>query len=174
MADRRVLEFNGMAFEHMIVRYLSHRYPEARFFTNLNLFSSFLGKATQIDVIMVCEMGVFVVEAKGWRRWIRGSYDDEYWTGQSSTMNTILAFNPVHQNIIHIRSLRNAIRVTFDIDVAPFENVVCIPDGTIIDSPCREVCNLSLLGTLIDSIILQKKYHIDVDAYYKYIETVTD
>jgi len=173
MADRRTLEFNGMAFENTVMRYLSHRYPEASLLSNLTLFSQFLGKVTQIDVVMVHPNGVFVIEAKGWRRWIKGDYDDEYWTGQSSAMNQIVAYNPLHQNIIHIRSLRNAIRVSTGKDIVTFENVVCIPDGTMIESPCREICNLSMLGALIDSIFIKRKYRVDVPAVVSLIESVT-
>lgn len=174
MADRRALEFNGMAFEHTITKYLRHRYPDAVILNNRSLFSKYLGKVTQIDVIMVHANGVFVLEAKGWRRWVKGGYDDEQWTGQSLSSNTILAFNPINQNIVHIRSLRNTIRTSFGVDIEPFENIVCFPDGTVIESQCREVCNLSMLGVLIDSIMLKRKYHINVDKYAELICKVTD
>lgn len=174
MADRRALEFNGMAFEHTITKYLSHRYPNAVILNNRTLFSRYLGKTTQIDLIMVHPSGVFVIEAKGWRRWVKGDYDDEQWNGQGASANSILTFSPINQNVIHIRALRNAIRTAFGIDVETFENIVCFPDGTVIESPCREVCNLSILGALIDSIILKKKYHINVGRYAELICSVTD
>lgn len=172
MADRKTLEFNGNIFESTICRYLISRYPESKILTDVHVYSEYLKKETQIDLIMIHPRGVFVIEAKGWRRWVRGGYNDKVWQGQSSQMNVLTVYSPIHQNVIHIRSLRNAIRVQCGIEPVTFHNIVCFPDGTELKTPCTEVCNLSLLNMKIDQKILEQQYYIDVNEYVDLINSV--
>lgn len=172
MSDRRILELNGTIFENRVASYLHHRYPACEVLQNRTLFSDFLGKDTQIDLIMVSTKGVFVIEAKGWRKWVKGDYDDHLWSGQSSQANVITTFSPVNQNIIHIRALRNAIRMTFGVEPVSFCNCVCFPDGTDIYSDCSEIVNLSRLGLLMDKLMISNGFHVDVNQYVNWIDTV--
>ena len=101
MADRHVLEFNGTVFESAISRLLKRKYPEAVVLSDLSIFSDFLDKDTQIDVLMIHPRGVFVIEAKGWRKWVRGEYSDTVWQGVSSQMSIMTRPSPINQNRIH-------------------------------------------------------------------------
>ena len=51
-----------------------------------------------------------MIEAKNWKNWVRGDYGDKHWKGQGASRGVITTFNPIDQNFIHIRALRNAIR----------------------------------------------------------------
>ena len=172
MADRRTLEFNGNRFESAVCRYLISKYPDAYLLTDIGIFSSFLDKMTQIDIIMIHPRGVFVIEAKGWRKWIRGEYDDKMWSGQSSGVNIMTVYSPVHQNVIHIRSLRNAIREQLGVNPVTFHNIVVLPDGADLQTQCSEVTNLSLLRMIVDRHILAQEYEINPVEYKEIIEQV--
>lgn len=143
MGNRRNLLLTGETFEFRIMAMLRSCYPDAIFLHDLHIYSQFLHKETQIDVVMISNSGVFVIEAKNWKHWIRGGYDDYEWSGLTNDRKVITVFNPVYQNLIHIRTLRNALRK--DWDVPDFYNLVVLPDGTDIQSGCCEVMNLSML-----------------------------
>lgn len=173
MADRKVLEFNGTVFEKTIIKYLHNHYPDAVLLHDRELFSHFLRKNTQVDLIMIHEKGVFVIEAKGWKRWVRGNYNDMKWSGMSSVTNVMDVFSPVNQNFIHIRAVRNAIRRELGKEPVPFYNVVCLPDGTVLDTDCDCVVNLSRLSMWIDSAMIRSGLKLDTEVYRDMIESVT-
>lgn len=170
--DKKGLERNGNVFELRVCRYLHSRYgAKAVVLHNREVWSEYLGTDTQIDVILILPKGVFVIEAKGWRDWVRGEYNDFHWKGKSLHPDIMRVFSPVYQNFIHIRSLRNAIR---KVGVEPpyFHNLVCFPDGTSIQSNCREVCNLSNLGVQIDELCRISTLNLNVERVTMLIEKV--
>lgn len=173
MADRKVLEFNGTVFERTIMKYLQSHYPTAVILHDRELYSDFLGKPTQFDLVMIHEKGVFVIEAKSWRRWIRGSQNEDKWSGMGSITNVMDVFSPVNQNFIHIRTLRNAIRRELNEEPVLFNNVVCLPDETVLDTDCENVVHLSRLGLWIDKAMIKDNVTIDPQEYRQWIEAVT-
>lgn len=62
---------------------------------------------TQIDHVVVCPFGIFVIETKNYAGWIFGDEDSRYWTqviyGKKSRFQ-----NPLHQNALHVRALVKA------------------------------------------------------------------
>lgn len=169
--SRSDLEMSGGLFEVSISGYLSRKYPGARVLQNLELYSHQLGKDTQVDIVLVHQKGIFVIEAKNWSSWIRGSYNDFRWTGKSRKKDLLRVFSPVNQNAIHIRALRNGMRVK-GIAVPVFHNIVCFPDGTALYTNCEEVCNFSYLSYLIDGKIEQSTLNIDVNRYAVLLESL--
>ena len=174
MADRHVLEFNGTVFESAISRLLKRKYPEAVVLSVLSSITECLHKDTQNDLLMIHPRGVFVIEAKGWRKWVRGEYSDTVWQGVSSQMSIMTRPSPINQNRIHIRALRNAIRSKLGINPVKFFNLVVFPDHTDLRTSCTEVVNIALMKLMIDRVILQQNYVIDVEEYKKMILSVTD
>lgn len=148
MANRDKLLYIGDTFEFEIMDVLRVAFPDAVLIHDRKIYSDYLQQDTQIDVIMIHSSGVFVIEAKNWKGWIKGTYDDAMWTGKSSEAKILTVFNPIHQNFIHIRTIRNALR---GIGVNPplFANIVVLPDGTAIKSDCSEIVNLSSLVSKI-------------------------
>lgn len=173
MADRGVLEWNGISFENIILRHLSSKYSGSIFLHNLELYSDYLKKDTQIDIVFIDSKGVFVIEAKNWKNWVRGDYGDKHWKGQGASHDVITTFNPIDQNFIHIRALRNAIRRECREEPVLFHNVVCFPDSTALKTECKEVVNLSYLSLYLDKILIASKECIEPEYYKKLIERVT-
>ena len=171
MADRTRLLYNGESFEYQLMDVVRMEFPDAVILHNLSLYSAYLQNDTQIDVVVVDSSGIFVLEAKNWKYWIQGTYDDYQWTGKSRDQKVMTVFNPFHQNFIHVRTLRNALRV---IGVEPplFHNFVVLPDGTEIRSRCAEVVNLSMLTRKMKSA--GKGNSVDVIAMKKAIKSVVN
>ena len=174
MAERKVLEYNGSVFENTIARNLARRYPDAIIIQNRQLYSDFLKNDTQIDLILILSKGIFVIEAKNWKRWVKGGYNTDHWKGQASSMNVLDVFSPVNQNIIHVRALRNAIRCKFGMDVVRFHNVVCFPDTVSLMTSCTEVVTLSSSGLYLDKLLIAEDgAALDTEFYYSCIMEVT-
>jgi len=86
------------------------------------LFSDLLfesnGYSTQIDHIVVSPYGVFVVETKGYKGWILGGENSEYWT-QVIYKSKHQFYNPIKQNAGHVRFLHHLLKCGVDIPFIP-------------------------------------------------------
>src|SRR5688572_22903440 len=63
------------------------------------------GKTTQIDHLVISDFGLFVIETKNYQGWILGNDNSEYWT-QVIFKRKEKFYNPVKQNLGHIRALK--------------------------------------------------------------------
>jgi hypothetical protein len=142
--NRGRLEELGAVFELEIMDYLAEKFPNSIIMHNLEVFCKPLEKDTQIDIIMLTDKNVYLIEAKNWTGYIEGEYNNEHWTGISRARVKMEVFNPINQNDLHIRALRNALR-NEGLNPPYFNNFVVVPDGTAIKSTCREVVNKSFL-----------------------------
>ena len=70
--------WKGKYSENLVTGEISELSSEYMVFNDL-LFES-NGRSTQIDHVVVSPYGVFVIETKGYKGWIFGSEDSEYWT----------------------------------------------------------------------------------------------
>ena len=77
--------------------------PDEYFIFNDLLFDS-NGRSTQIDHVVVSPYGVFVIETKGYKGWILGGENSEYWT-QTIYKSKHQFYNPIKQNEGHVRCL---------------------------------------------------------------------
>lgn len=86
------------------------------------IFNDFLfesnGHSTQIDHIVVSPYGVFVIETKGYKGWILGGENSEYWT-QVIYKSKYQFYNPIKQNEGHVRFLRHLLKCSVDIPLIP-------------------------------------------------------
>ena len=144
------LEINGTWFEQHVANCIVQQFPNTSVLHNLLLYSNFLsnwkGKpnTTQIDLVVIAEFGCYIIEAKKWGLEIVGNRDDYKWSGKSNAKSFIDNINPVSQNLMHIRALRNLLRIN-GYKPPQFESFVCVPNGTQTKTDCEEVLELSQL-----------------------------
>ncbi|OWA32959.1 hypothetical protein B9G55_24130 [Saccharibacillus sp. O16] len=62
------------------------------------------GKTSQIDHVVISKHGVFVIETKNYKGWIRGSEKAEYWA-QILYRRKERIYSPIRQNYGHIKAL---------------------------------------------------------------------
>ena len=74
--------------------------------------------STQIDHIVVSPYGVFVIETKGYKGWISGGENSEYWT-QTIYKSKHQFYNPIKQNAGHVRFLRHLFKGSANILFIP-------------------------------------------------------
>ena len=77
------------------------------------------GETTEIDVLMICSNGIYVIECKNYSGWIFGSENQINWyqtlpTGRKKSHKEKF-FNPIMQNRNHIKHLKNMIGDQFSV-----------------------------------------------------------
>lgn len=104
----------GRKGEYLIYKYLKNYEKNNGKF----LFNCYIPKEgdeiTEIDVLLICESGIFVFESKNYSGWIWGNEKEKFWTqslaqgkGKKSLKKRFL--NPIMQNKLHIKWLRNIV-----------------------------------------------------------------
>ncbi len=63
---------------------------------------------TQIDHIVICKAGIFVIETKNYKGWIHGHENAEYWTQTIFNYKKKLR-NPIKQNWVHVFALKETL-----------------------------------------------------------------
>lgn len=164
--SRRRLELKGSLFEGQIAILLSDSFRDSKYILNKELYSPFLKKDTQIDLIFISSSGVYVIEAKNWQTYIKGEINNDEWKGKGFG-NSMTVLNPLQQNQMHIRALRLALRKK-DFEPIAFKSYVVVPDTCQIITDSSEVITISKLKNIIqrDREAMQK---ISVDEYYNEI-----
>ncbi len=94
--------------ERVVVGYLAKGLDSKNYFifNNIVLPNPYNG-STQIDHIVVSRFGIFVIESKNMKGWIYGHEKEKKWT-QTFRGNHKYPFqNPILQNEVHVRALRD-------------------------------------------------------------------
>lgn len=141
----KALDLKAVMFEAIIGEALRTSFLSSLVIYNQKIPCCFLKrKETQVDVILITEHAVYVIEAKGWKNLIKGTYADYMWRGISGNPIGMTVFNPIYQNLLHIRLLKTALRKK-GINKVPLINIVCVQDGCHIESNCRELMHFTEL-----------------------------
>ncbi len=82
------------------------------------LFNTYIpkpnGETTEIDVLMICDTGIFVFESKNYSGWIFGSENQKNWyqtlpVGKGRRSQKESFFNPIMQNRVHLTHLKSLV-----------------------------------------------------------------
>ena len=103
-------------------------------------------KTTQIDHIVVCPSGIFVIETKHYHGMIHGSDNYEYWRQYLGKKRFFQFYNPTRQNYGHILALSNALQLPIE----KFTSIVCFtaPVKLNVQSRSQVIYLRDLLSTL--------------------------
>ncbi len=120
-----------------------------------NLYIPYGAKTTEIDLLMIHPVGVFVIESKNFRGTITGDITDTTWT-QHVCGHTETFYNPIKQNNTHVYALRR--HIGNDVNIHP-----AVVFG--------EQCKLKLTGQRAPLVLRQKELqkHIARTLKYGYI-----
>ena len=89
--------------------------PEYRVLNNVMLSTS--NGTTQIDHVVVSVYGIFVIETKNYKGWIRGKEYSDTWT-QNIYGHKYTLKNPLHQNYGHIKALQQLLEIPEELFVS--------------------------------------------------------
>lgn len=113
---RKKPTWKGKFSERLVFKELLRLPDEYNIFNDLFFRSN--GCSTQIDHVIVSPYGVFVIETKGYKGWILGGENSQYWT-QTLYRSKYRFYNPIKQNDGHVRFLRYLLKCEVDIPFIP-------------------------------------------------------
>ena len=97
--------FKGVLGEFMINSSIKNNLNPEKYHLLKNVTIPSDGGTTQIDHVLVCEFGIFVLETKNMKGWIFGNERQKSWT-QKIYKHTTKFQNPLHQNYKHVKTLQ--------------------------------------------------------------------
>jgi hypothetical protein len=129
-------------------------------------YNSRLGKNTEIDILIVTRHGLYSIECKGYTGALTGEFNMRKWLGQSGRKGGLSIYNPIMQNFMHIRCLRNFLFSSFG-EWYDIRNYVVVPDKTKIYTDNEFVIHQSTLRNILqaDCLRYENKYDIDLLLY---------
>lgn len=136
--------------------------PHERVVNDVILMDTQTGRSSQIDHILICARGVFVIETKNYSGMVCGSDRQREWTQVLAYGNTKHRFlSPVVQNATHVRLVRHILQEKF-----PVYGLVVFAQGNIehIQSACvcapysvpERICTLSAGKAALNAAELDK------------------
>ena len=83
-------------------------------------------KSTEVDIILITCVGIFVIESKNFNGYIFGNYKDKKWTQILTKNNHNIFDNPILQNQYHIEFIMK----NLNLDISYFRSYVVFGDNT--------------------------------------------
>ncbi len=115
------------------------------------------GETSEIDVLFICQKGIFVFESKNYSGWIFGNEKDQYWTTCLAGGQKNRFYNPIKQNRTHLKWLNNYLNAE-KLEVPLFSIIVF-----------SERCKLKKVITYSEGIVVIKR-----DKIYKNVKRLWD
>ncbi|GEM_PF-1850585 len=69
------------------------------------------GNMTEIDVLLICNYGIYVFEVKNYDGWIFGDRNQNTWTKTFPNGKRYKFDNPINQNLYHLKELENLLNI---------------------------------------------------------------
>jgi hypothetical protein len=91
--------------------------PETEYKVLNNIMLSTSNGTTQIDHVVVSVYGIFVIETKNYKGWIRGNEYSDTWA-QNIYGHKYALKNPLHQNYGHIKALQQLLEIPEELFVS--------------------------------------------------------
>ena len=135
------------------------RFEDKQIFYNLYIPNR--DNYTQIDVLVVCKIGIIVFEVKDYTGWIFGGIDEKYWYHTYANQEKYKMINPIRQNLNHISCLRQQIK-----GINMFNVVVFFGDCWLKNTKFLSSKSCLIYATDLDKCI-QYLYHHNKHCYDK-------
>lgn len=142
------------------------------------------GDTTEIDLLLICSRGLFVIESKNYGGWIFGNESNRNWTqifpkGRGRSHKERF-YNPIRQNASHVRHLRNLVgRGTPMQSIIVFSDECTFKDVTV-NSDVRVVYRRHVLSAVHQSyekqtdVLTQEEVNALYDRLYPYTQVCFD
>lgn len=140
----------GVAGENEIAQLLMNTGIRSYIFKNVYVqFNN--GKSTEIDLVMLTASGIYVIESKNYSGAIFGNENEHDWEVIYNSGKRYKLYNPIMQNITHIRALSSALRIPqeYFISVVVFGNKA-------------NISGINASSTVLNTIELQRFIQQDV------------
>lgn len=102
----------GIEGERQVAKKLKRYFAQETAFIFNDIILRIGNDATQIDHIVICTKGIFVVETKNYKGWIFGNPKHRNWTQVIYGHKTQFQ-NPIRQNYKHLKFVQDTLGVTY-------------------------------------------------------------
>lgn len=102
-------------FGEKSVGYFLSKLDKTKYLVINNIMVKVGDRTSQIDHLVVSNFGIFVIETKNYKGWIIGNEDDYYWK-QVIYKRKEKLYNPIKQNHVHIKALKEKLLDFTDIN----------------------------------------------------------
>lgn len=134
------------------------------------------GGTSEIDLIYITQKGIFVIESKNYSGWIFGNSKDQYWTQSLPDGTKNRFYNPIKQNQIHLKWLRQFLKQ----DITLYSFIVfserCELKKVTFDEPNVDVMNRDELYATVRDVWNQAPDTLSgemVEQLYEMLEPLT-
>ncbi len=135
----------GDSAEKKVIDFLKKSFPRAKVMESVYLKTP--TGLTELDILMICSRGLFVVEVKSHNGQI--NTEGKYWT-QRWRDKVIRFHNPVHQNSVHRAALESVFRKRQSLASLPVYTVVVFTSSNVTFSKnVRDVIKFSSLYSYV-------------------------
>jgi hypothetical protein len=133
------------------------------------------GNTTEIDMLLICNFGIFVVESKNYGGWIFGNDNNSTWTQTLPNGQKNKFYNPILQNKTHINALKRLLGIDIEFlfsyivfsDRSELKNVKIINPNVIISKTNKLYKKINSHINGLDKIFADKQ--VD-DLYLKLLD----
>lgn len=113
------------------------------------------GMTHEVDLVFICQSGIYVIESKNFSGWIFGGLNQQNWTQTFANQTKNQFYNPIRQNEGHIKIVENQLKKFGEID---YYSVIVFSDDAVLKSVPRSenrtmILNLKELYDMIKSSI---------------------
>ena len=147
-------QYKGRLGEDRVVSALKPMPYNYRILRNL-LITDESGSSTEIDLVVITSMGIYVIESKNYSGWIFGNHDQQHWTQVFANQTKNKFYNPIHQNAGHIKALKKKMQKYTDLDY--YSVIVFSDEATLKNVPRSDaktmILNMKELCEIIKSSI---------------------
>lgn len=152
---------------NVVNNYFKKRFVKYKYIQNIRVYYD-EDKSTEIDMILICDKGIFVIENKHWNGIIKGKLEAEKWlrVQDGYTFSRIYHYpNPIKQNDFHLKALKG----TFGEDW-PFYSLITFSSNNLGRSKVPNVINLAGFYYYMDNFISETPLtDEEIENYYSII-----
>lgn len=165
----------GLSYNEVI--YDKGKYGEYLTYSNLKIYENYgarflfniylpknNGELSEIDVLMICSKGLFVIESKNYSGWIFGSELQKYWHqilpkgSRKSQKNQF--YNPIMQNHSHIKYLKSFLGMQL-----PTQSIIAFSDRCTLKSVQVDSLDVSVVNRRNVSMVVSEFYNRPTTQY---------
>jgi len=149
--------------EALVMKEITQLFSKKQYYLFNNITLKFGKTTTQIDHVLVCKFGVFVIETKHFSGWVYANASSAKWTQVIYKVKNQFQ-NPLRQNHKHVLAIKNILE---SIDNKAFYNVVVFTGNG--EFKTEKPFNVFFLDELIGFISSKEKEVLNEDEILKTI-----
>lgn len=136
-----------------------------------NLYLPVDNHYTEIDILGISKLGIFIIESKNYNGDIKGSINDKYWSVDYSFIRSEKLYNPILQNKIHKKAVYDILFTSDFIDIPIYIPVIFSDKSNLNIVGCEKFVftlnDFIEAYNSVDKVIIDSSTVVDLFNYFK-------